>query len=388
MEEKKKIVLIPKSVKDQENPKPPPIEPVVLKEKKRFYRKVIKITGHDSPNVRLGLEEVRLGKKPSGKMIVPGVLSYPEYVKRLATWDQIRICIGIQAEFYEGAEVLLYPPQWLDIAAKKAVQLYQEFRQGGKQRMALGMGVDPAEGGDETSISVVDEYGLIELWSDKTPNTNDIVGRTIAMMRKYGLLNAPERVVFDRGGGGKQIADQLRAQKLSVRTVGFNESVNDDPKYGRHRMSHRLDVKELRFAYINRRAEMYGTLRLLLDPSFAEQVAARPELAVFGRIGANGFALPSCYPELRRQLSLMPLLYDSDGRMRMLPKTRKSSPGKWNPLSTVTSVSSRQKDAEPTLFDILGRSPDQADSLVLAVHGMVRPISRVKVGGIRSKDRR
>ena len=305
----------------------------------RYYRKVIKITALDSPNVQHGLNQQAAGLEPTNEIIFPGVLTWGDYQKRLLTWDEMRKCVGLFGEFYEGAEILLYPPTWLNRAGQIAEQLR------GRARRAKAIGIDPAEGGDKTAMAAVDEYGLIELVSKKTPDTSIITSEALAFMRRHNVQ--PERVAFDRGGGGKEHADRLRSQGYPVRTVAFGESLTLDPKRGLTRIETRMDNKEERYAYVNRRAEMCGDLRELLDPSQSER----------------GFALPVEYAELRRQLGLMPLLYDPEGRMRMLPKNRRSESGK-----------------EKTLTELLGCSPDESDALVLAVHAMTHQVKRTAAG--------
>ena len=88
-------------------------------------------------------------------------------------------------------------------------------------------------------------------------------------------------------------------------------------------------------AYKNRRAEMYGKLREFLNPDREEGVFALP---------------PDCH-QLRGELSVLPLQYDSEGRM-LLPPKQHSAAG---------------PHQGPSLHQLLGRSPDRADSLVLAV---------------------
>ena len=88
-------------------------------------------------------------------------------------------------------------------------------------------------------------------------------------------------------------------------------------------------------AYKNRRAEMYGKLREFLNPDREEGV----------------FALPPCCHELRQELSVLPLQYDSEGRMLLLPKAHNTA----------------GPHQGPSLRQLLGRSPDRADSLILAV---------------------
>ena len=308
----------------------------------RYYRKVIKIRAVDSPNVRLALAQQAAGRKPTGEVIVPGVLSWDEYTKRRQTWDEVRVCVGLDAEFYEGAQVLLYPPAWLN----RAEQIADSLK--GIPRQAKAMGIDPAEGGDRTVWAIVDELGLIHLLSLQTQDTAAITGRTIALMQEYNIPAG--NVVFDRGGGGKQHADRLHTQGHKVRTVGFGEAVTPDPRYGKVHTSERLHNKEERYAYLNRRAEMYGELRTLLDPS-----------------NQGGFGLPAEYTELRRQLAPIPLWYDNEGRMYLPPKQKRTG----------------DKDSSKVTIDkLVGHSPDEADALVLAVYGMRHKPVVVKVGAM------
>lgn len=326
-----------------------------------YYRKVIQIKAEHSPNVRLGLAQVRAGREPTNEMLIPGVLSWADYAKRRSTWDKIKQCVGLDATFWEGAELLLYPVDWLN----RAEYLHSMLQ--GKDRTAGGMGVDPAEGGDKTAFAVIDELGLMELISLPTIDTSVIIPRTISLMRRYGL--DPQKVCFDRGGGGKQLADELRARGYPVRTVAFGEAVGPEPDQTNTGMKSRrqkMETKEERYPYKNRRAEMYGRLREYLRPPWLpnpDQVfTARPDTG--SADDKAGFALPAYYTELRRQLSLMPLRYDQHGRMYMLPKTRRAGMSR----------------SEPTLEEIIGHSPDESDALVLALHVISQPAKKVRAG--------
>lgn len=310
-------------------------------ERPTFYRKILRIRAEDSPNVKLGLEEERLWGAATGRVILPGVLPYDEYRKRRDTWDAVRQSIGLDAEFWEGAETLLYPPMWLNAAEAAA----DELARARTPRIAKAIGIDPAEGGDKTSMAACDEYGLIEVVARKTPNTNVIHAEAIAFGRRHNVR--PEDWVFDRGGGGQQHADRLRGMGFNVRTVAFGEPVT--PPLRRHTpgLTQRDHEAEERYAYLNRRAEMYGTLRLKLDTALSERV----------------FALPAKYTELRRQLSLMPLRYDAEGRMYLPPKRKKHG----------------SESTQETLEEILGCSPDEADALVLAVYGVFCKSQKSKI---------
>lgn len=324
----------------------------------RCYRKVIRITGHDSPNVRLALGQIAQGESPTGEIVVAGVLPYDDYKKRLATWDPVRIAVGIDAIFWQGPEIMLFPPGWLD----RAERLADGLRQSGTIRYAKAIGIDPAEGGDKTSMSVVDEYGLIEQVSKRTPDTSIITSEALAFMIRHNV--PPERVVFDRGGGGKEHADRLRSQGYHVRTVAFGESLVLDPKRGLRMLEEKVEQREEHYTYLNRRAQMYGELRLLIDPSTTGETSG-----LFSRHDKShnwqGFAIPREYTELRRQLSPIPLTYDGEGRLYLLPKNKKNA-----------------EDKRSTLTQLLGCSPDEGDSLVLAIFGMLHRASRAVAGAI------
>ena len=292
-----------------------------------MYRRVIQITAKQSPNVRLALAQLAAGIEPTHEEITPGVLSYREYVKRRATWDIVRQTIGLDAEFYEGAESLLFPPEWLNRAHDIARRLP-------KNRRGKALGVDTGEGAANTAWAVSDDLGLIELISKRTPDTSIITGETIALMKRHNLN--PEAVFFDRGGGGKWAADLLRKQGYNVKTVSFGPSPVD-PRRGLTPFGERLERVEDKSTYLSRRVEMYDGLSQRLDPT------------------GPGFGIPGegkAYQELRRQLAVLKRAYDEHGRMVLPPKQKK-------PGSTIQS-----------LQEILGCSPDEADAAVLGVYGL------------------
>lgn len=300
-----------------------------------LYRKVIHIRAEDSPNVQ------------QRRAIVPGVLTWEEYKYRRATWDKVRQCIGLDGQFWEGAELLLFPPEWLN----RSEWLARELKRLGIKRQARAIGIDPAEGGDDTAMAAGDELGLIELASKKTPDTSVVCNEALAFMRKHGV--EPRNVVFDRGGGGKQHADRLASMGYRVRTVAFGEPVVLMPKRGLRSIEQRVDNLEDRYAYLNRRAEMYGELSLLCDPNHDGTLLR-------GCVG--GFAIPVEYEELRRQLAVFPRLYNEEGRMYLPPKNKRDS-----------------KDTRPTLTEMIGNSPDEADAVVLMVHAMLHKTVGAKI---------
>ncbi len=310
----------------------------------RYFRKCFRITALDSPSVRLGLLQQSAGINPTNEEVVPGVLTWEEYQHRLATWDEIRKKVGLEAEFYEGADVLLFPKVWLD----HSHTLAEKFRRSFPRRIARAMGIDPAEGGDHTSFAIIDDLGLIKLITERTPNTNAIYETACRLLREYRI--PPENVCFDRGGGGKQHADRMNAAGFhGVRSVGFGETVSAEPMSGTKSVKRRVDEQGERYTYRNRRAEMYWNLSQRMDPD--------------GEFG--GFAIEqasSVGAELRRQLAPFPKRYDEESRIYLPPKNRK--PG--------------SKGGQPTLTEIIGRSPDDADALVLALYAMTHKPAMIR----------
>lgn len=315
----------------------------------RYFRKIIKISAEMSPNVRYARAQIAAGLPYTNEMI-PGVISYEELLQRRHDWDPVRQCIGLDGEFYEGAEILLFPPEWLNLANQ---------RSGTRPASSTPrwMGCDPAEGGDKSSWCVIDRFGILELLSLKTPDTTVIPNTALSLMSKYGIPG--ENVVFDRGGGGKQHCDVLNKRGHPCRSVAFGESIQNDPHRGITLFPEKKEQREDKYVYKNRRAELYGEFsQLVLDPNNPDgrQFAIPPG--------------PSLFQELRRQLSVMPKLFDDEGRMWMLPKTIKDS-------------TSNRAQLKKTLVDLIGHSPDEADSLVLAVHAMLHGRRVVTAGAIR-----
>lgn len=320
-----------------------------MAERQRYYRKVIHICAEDSPNVRLALAQKACGLPITNETVVQGVLSYEEYVIRRATWDDVRQRIGLDGRFWEGAEVLMYPPAWLD----RAERLHYYLKD--RPRIARGIGCDPGEGSANTAIAVVDEFGLIEMISERTPDTNRIVDMLLEVMYRYNV--SAERVLLDRGGGGKQHVDRMRAKGINIRSVAFNDKPSIEPQRHMTQFRQKVEARERRYAYFNKRAEMYGELRNLLDPGYNEDLASEQayrELAQSRERSIDelrGFALP-VHQRLRQQLSPIPLKFELE-RLKLPPKYKKSPDSK-----------------EVCLTDIIGHSPDEADALVLAIHAM------------------
>ncbi len=305
---------------------------VRAEENNHLYRNVIRMRAQDCPNVRLGELQKKNGKKVTNEVLVPGAITHREYTKRRATFDKVKQCISLDGEFYEGAEVLMFPPEWLN----RAEQLYDA--QKNRNRKAEAIGVDPAEGGDDTSMYAIDRLGIIEGVSKKTPDTSVVTGEVIAFAQKHGVRG--ENIYFDAGGGGQQHVDRLRSQGFKVKAIAFGGAATPEKRRGTIKLETRKEEDEVRYVYKNRRIEMYWLLHLMLDPAEGE-----------------GFAISSEEVKLRQQLAPIPKLTDGEGRLLLPPKRK--------PATATGKESTTQ-----TMIDLIGYSPDEADALVLAVFGL------------------
>lgn len=336
---------------DLRNPHPPiPSDPMP-----RWFRRVIQIKAEDSPNVKAGLE----GRLDS-HVPVPGVLSYAEYLERRATWDPIRQTVGLDAEFYEGAELKLVPARWLKEAAE-----YAKERPPVSPALRRWMGVDPAEGGDDTCWVIIDRHGVLFVLRLKTNDTNVVYGKTLELMQRFGV--AAEDVAFDRGGG-KEHADRLRAAGHNVRTVDFG-TLKVEPKRGIRVFPEKREAVETKGEFKSRRSELYWNVRMLLERPLTEAEAMddRVREAVAGLAGRgvvpkkDRFAtpLPMC-DELHRQLSVVPLTYDELGRFELIPKQDPKDDDPTRPAENLKTFR----------YLLGGGSPDVADAFALAVFAM------------------
>jgi hypothetical protein len=85
-------------------------------------------------------------------------------------------------------------------------------------------------------------------------------------------------------------------------------------------------------------------------------------------LNPDGFAIPEHLLELRHQLAVIPKLYDEEGKLYLPPKDRK--------------FGDQPNLNKKTLVELMGRSPDEADSLVLAVHGMLHEPRPMMAGAV------
>lgn len=306
---------------------------------KGFKRRIIRIRAADSPNVRFALHQLSKGMSDQddrfAPLIVAGLRLYWDWKFLSDNLDPVKKAAQIDAIWYKGSELLLFPPKWIAHSETLADRLGLSHV---KLRKAKAIGVDCAEGGDKTVLIAGDEYGVIDILALKTPDTSVIPGLIRGFAKKHGV--PPQNVILDRGGGGKEHADTLRNQGFPVRTVAFNESPSNKPPKGQSKTTkERVEQFEDKNVYKNRRAEMYVEASLWMNPT--------------GRKGGYGIPATPEWAELKRQLSYIPKLYDQDGMLWMLPKSKKDKNSK-----------------EKTLTQIIGCSPDEADAFVMMTYGV------------------
>lgn len=305
----------------------------------RYYRRVFHMPAEVSPNIRLAQAQIARGETPTNEVVIPGVKTWDEYCRDRIRWDKIKQAISLDAEFYEGAENLMYPPEWIDGAEDEADRL----KQGGVRRTPEALGIDSAMGGDNTAYAVIDRLGLLHLESAKTVDTSVISKRAQELMREYKI--EPDKVYFDSGGGGRQHADYLRRAGYAVKTVDFGGAATPPKKRGVKTFDQRVAEDEDRAVYFNRRAELYGILRIRINPAFGQPFALpRETVNDPRRLGE---------PSLRRQMAPIPLDYDDRGRIKLPPKNRRN----------------RDDDRE-TLTEKIGCSPDELEALLLALFAL------------------
>ncbi|HUY34666.1 MAG TPA: hypothetical protein VMV69_18115 [Pirellulales bacterium] len=299
----------------------------------RLFRKVIHVSGDDSPNVIAARQWKKDGRVGPPPLPVSGILSYDQYLERRANWPPDKVRSRLLGLFPDEAERKLFPPDWLDLAQRLGakLRLIDDSRFADESH---ALGIDVAQGGGDLTVwCVVCRFGVRRVLAKPTPNTAEIAGMTLRLMKEFGIRGSA--VAFDAGGGGKQIADMLRdrgyAQIVDVEFGGASREPDE---------------------YKNRRAEIYGELRKALEPTAAIRRLLDLEPAAWRAKNLHCLALPPDDALLRQDLAVLPLMRDGEGRLRLPPKdVGRKTTGR----------------CEPCVRALLhGRSPDRGDALALA----------------------
>ncbi len=313
---------------------------------------VIHIDGErDSPNVVFGKRWVAAGRKGEPPRVIPGVLSYTDYLIR-QTWPEAMRRVRLHGLFLDESKDKLFSSDMLDAMQTIGAKLL-EYRARCKAKACqcqslipasadmaplwqpkhgrLSMGVDVGQGQAATVWTAVGRYGVLHKVSKQTPNTASISGWTIKLAKRWRI--APENIAIDIGGGGKMIVDQLHEAGYEVLGVGFGEKPNDPSEYN------------------SLRVEMYAEAAKLMMGSHVQAMLELPVERWLPHWSCMGL-LPGD-SMLRQDLHVLPREFDGEGKLRLPPKSRRAG---------------RHGSAEKTIEDMLGRSPDDGDSFVLAVY--------------------
>lgn len=302
----------------------------------KLLRKVIHISAEDTPNVIVGHKWTEAGMEGQPPVVIEGLLAWHEYLTRKHEYDEPVAYPRLYGRFYTGAQAMLFPEEWLDRSINRAKRFLDE----GIKREACAMGIDTGAGRDETVWTIIDKLGIIKQIGTKTPDTSKIIDGTIELMTEYGI--SPWQICIDYGGGGKQIADMMQRLGYRIHRIHFGASASKTSSTKSKNL--REDNRVNQQAYKNKRAEMYGRLRTWLRPDREEgQFALLPR-------HAHGCGM------LEEELRVVPMTFDAEGKMYVVPKDK-------SPTAGINSDTI-------TLKKLLGRSPDRADSLVLALEAL------------------
>lgn len=321
-----------------------------------YDRKVIRIKAEDSPNVKYARLCHKQGKPVDPRKLIPGILTLEEYDFRRRTWDPLRQLIGLDVEFPKGAEHMLFPEEWLKLSA-------QYHRTLNKERRGLSMGVDPGEGSAESSWTIVDHQGVVARFDKRTVNTMDIWKETVRLIQIHNLQ--AEQVWFDRGAGLAH-AQLLQDRGYPVHTVSFGVQPKLEMRRGNRIFPEKVKEEEERQAYASRRVFMYWSLRTLIQPVETSEVDRDGNPIMISKFGIPGDDM-----ELRRQLLPFPLQRDKKGVAILPPKNRGAK-----------TTTGKGEERIITMTDLIGCSPDRADSLVLAVYGLLRKPVPSRAGAV------
>lgn len=324
------------------------------------FREIIRIKARDSPNYQYGSKERDLGLIVSDRQIIPGVVGFKEAEQQRNDWDDMAIAIGLDAKFYEGAEIKAFPKERIDRVSALFRKKFEAQPTKGKT-----LGVDPAAGGDLTSFAISDEDNdqswLVELQAMKTPDTMIIVDHIIVLMHQFGIK--PEHVGIDAGGGGLQLAHNLRRKGFKgVKTINFGGKVKEAKLPGVRPLRKREQEEEKKVVYKNKRALLYYLLSFALNETDED---VKPYLISQHHLDKS---YATGRPTLRDQMEPIPRLIDDAGVLYMLPKQKK------------TKVPGSGEDKSITLTELVGTSPDELESILIS-HYLLHNKPKALAGG-------
>lgn len=197
---------------------------------------------------------------------------------------------------------------------------------------AFGLDVAASATGDKTQLAAGGERGCRELHECQFQDTTQTVDWILETTRElYGidLTRGGIPIAIDWGGGyGNAVGDPLRRKGVKVVQVNLGSAAELNPK-----------------RYGNKRAELYGEFARRVDP--------------LGDFAESSFYLPDDRELAEELVAPQKIPQGQDGQKFILtPKTRSGA-----------SENFKGK----TIKELLGRSPDKADAVVL-LHEAVRHV--------------
>ena len=184
---------------------------------------MIHVDGLDSPNVRAGMEHRRLGRPGPPPTLIPGVLSYADYIFRDSQWDGYNKMTRLHGLFHQGEDAQLFPLAWIE----RAAAAWEEVK--GLRRGPFALGIDTASGGrDNAAFVVLDHLGIVEIVVTDGKDTTKLYATTKRLMAKYHI--SPRMVAVD-AGGKEIIGDRLAHEGTTIRCVSFAQKAKNAKQF-------------------------------------------------------------------------------------------------------------------------------------------------------------
>lgn len=150
------------------------------------------------------------------RAVIPGAVTHLQVdeIREKHGEDSFEWATNVKGEWADGAEDVLVPVTWLEIAAEAKFTIDEPPH----------MGVDVATtGADKTVLTITKDRRVAHQESFREPDQTLIAGNVMRLAKAHGV--APHRVHVDVGGGyGGGVADVCGSRNFVVDRVNFGES--------------------------------------------------------------------------------------------------------------------------------------------------------------------
>lgn len=254
--------------------------------------------------------------RPHVDALIPGQMDFRKYSQIMSKPDEIERAWSGEGHFPpEDAELQIIPPSWL----KEPCRLWTE-KHDSIHVTAFGLDLAASTDGDQTVLASGGPEGIKALYRTRKAGLMETLSWLKGVFSKIGIDPFEDYypiAVDCIGAGGDRIADLLEENGASVVRNKGSVGANDKALYG------------------NRRAELYGQLSSRLNPD-ADHL--------------DVFMMPDD-SKLKEELVAHEKVYLQDMiKFRLTPKKK-----------LLTGADSKIQ----SLQEILGRSPDSSDAVVL-----------------------